>query len=317
MRAIDAPCTQCLRHGDPMHAHTPVVHTPARAEAGPRACPTKRPEPGAWCQLSAGRALSVGRGVCCQLRAGRVLSVERWVAARTETGICGSEKPVSVPRRTEGVPWSWWSWWFCSITCAGHTRPARHGCGFHAPCPPFTSHRASLTGAAVLALRQGREKRNVENIFRTLAQQGADWEEHKATTKDVEGSVRQIDVHRISFRNKLRNALTVTTSKPRLRTNSATLVHTTTNSAKVDDAASALLAQEGGDLAAAMQKLLSTHQQEQSAPVISTVRNLHAGAGVDHSDDATLTPQQPTSKRPTPTPTPSYARHRQRSEPQP
>lgn len=164
---------------------------------------------------------------------------------------------------------------------------------------------------------KGREKRNVENIFRTLAQQGADWEEHKATTTDVEGSVRQIDVHRISFRNKLRNALTVTTSKPRLRTNSATLVHTTTNSAKVDDAASALLAQEGGDLAAAMQKLLSTHQQEQSAPVISTVRNLHGGAGVDHTDDATLTPQQPTSQRPTPTPTPSYARHRQRSEPQP
>jgi hypothetical protein len=27
MRAIDAPCTQCLRHGDPMHAHAFFART--------------------------------------------------------------------------------------------------------------------------------------------------------------------------------------------------------------------------------------------------------------------------------------------------
>jgi hypothetical protein len=102
------------------HTHTRYSH-PRPCRGGPPSLPNQT--------AGAGRVLSVEqRGARCQLGAG-------WAAGggvRTETGICGSEKPVSVPRCRPGCPWA---------ACTTRPRAVREP-----PVPPTATQSVSGSG---------------------------------------------------------------------------------------------------------------------------------------------------------------------------
>jgi hypothetical protein len=119
--AIDAPCTQYLRHGDLIHARKALTAAAAAGPALPRLSCT------AWMAA-----------VMSDHRIRRTRA-----STRRSTEHCGSSWKRRRPRRG------------AAVTTSAREHHHHAACCNDAPCPPFTSHGASISapcGAAVAAL---------------------------------------------------------------------------------------------------------------------------------------------------------------------